>query len=267
MNQQFQLLLCTDNLELIRSAVAAGVDGVIVEWEAIDRESFPLQSQPTVTSEMLESLHRVRRCQDAWVICRLNPFHSHIHEEVTKAIAVGANEIWLPKVRSLKEVETVLNQINNQAHLGIVIETVTAIEISSQLAQLPLRRVHIGVNDLASELKNPHPFLAIADGTIERILANFTVPCGFGGLTLPERGYPFPCRLLMGELTRLRCSFSLLRRSFIADTVGKDLAREISQIKTALHRAATRNYAQIKRDKEEFSQLVGQIISNLPNSP
>lgn len=66
-------------------------------------------------------------------------------------------------------------------------------------------------------------FRAVSDGTVERVQRHFSIPFGFGGLTLPERGNPIPCRLLIGEMIRLSCNFSFLRRPFFRDTGGENL--------------------------------------------
>jgi citrate lyase beta subunit len=197
-NTPFELLLCSTDLSLIQASVNAGVDGVIVEWENIEGDRSPV-----LTSEMIKTLEKVRSVRDAWVICRLNTYYKGTKKELALAIAQKADEIWLPKVQSLEEVTQVLNWANNQVKVGIVIETVEAMNLSPKLATLPLHRVHIGLNDLGENLGNPHPFYALIDGTVEKILQNFKISTGFGGLTLPDKGDPIPCHLLMRELTRL----------------------------------------------------------------
>jgi hypothetical protein len=121
---------------------------------------------------------------------------------------------------------------------------------------LPITRVHIGLNDLAEGLGHGHPFLALIDGTVEHILSFFEQPSGFGGLTLPSRGSPYPCRLLMGELLRLRCSFSLLRRSFLHDTTPAQTSGAVARIRSALEAAAHRDHARIEQEAEDFADLV-----------
>jgi len=105
------------------------------------------------------------------------------------------------------------------------------------LARLPLTRVYLGLHDLAIERRTPNPFRAISDGIVERVRSAFQIPFGFAGLTLPDRGFPIPCRLLIAEMARLGCSFSFLRRSFLRDIVGRDPRVEIPRILEALREA------------------------------
>lgn len=250
MAKKFEFLLCSCDPDLIQPAVAAGIDALVVEWEKIDRQ---------IERSDTENLQRVRNCTEAWVICRLSPYDSKTAQEIKTAIACGANEILLPKVRTIEEVENVLEWVNDRVRVGIVVETVGAIELTSKLAQLPLSRVHIGLNDLAEELQNPNRYTAIVDGTLERIFKDFNVPCGFGGLTLPDKGFPIPCRLLMGEMLRLQCSFSLLRRSFIADIVGGNLKENVLQMRQALAQLGDRTSSEIERDRAILYQTLDRL--------
>jgi hypothetical protein len=107
----------------------------------------------------------------------------------------------------------------------------------------------VGLNDLAIDRGERNIFRAVLDGTVERVRRHFSIPFGFGGLTLPERGDPIPCRLLMGEMIRLGCNFSFLRRSFFRDTGGEDLPRHVSRIHEALRAAEGRSVEEIERDR------------------
>ena len=106
--------------------------------------------------------------------------------------------------------------------------------LADPLGRLPLSRIYVGLNDLAICRGKPNIFDAVADGTIDRIRASVRVPFGFAGLTLPEGGFPIPSRLLMSEMARLACSFVFLRRSFLADTGGVDVAPAVGRIREAV---------------------------------
>ncbi|NEP86137.1 MAG: hypothetical protein F6K18_04500 [Okeania sp. SIO2C2] len=255
LNSPFELLLCSTDLSLIQESVAAGVDAVMVEWENVEGDRSPI-----LTSEMVKTLEQVRSVTDAWVICRLNPYYERTLAELELAIANKVDEIWLPKVQSVEEVVKVLNWSEGRVKVGIVVETVEAMNLSPKLAELPLHRVHIGLNDLAESLDNPHPFCTLIDGTVEKILQNFTISSGFGGLTLPEKGHPIPCHLLMGELIRLGCRFSLLRRSFIADIQNRNLSEVILRIKNFLSQVSERSSQACEIDRLEFVELVQGLI-------
>jgi hypothetical protein len=101
----------------------------------------------------------------------------------------------------------------------------------------------------------------VVDGTVDELRWHFDVPFGFGGLTLPDRGYPVPCRLLMGEMARLECSFSFLRRSFRRDVRGLDVAAAVKSMRCGLDSAFRRSAAGEARDRRLFRDAVAGVLS------
>jgi hypothetical protein len=252
---RFMTILFSTDPAFIRHAVAAGVGAVIVDWEYRGKERRQAAADTQINHDTIDDLRRVRACTDALVICRINgrseaklgevrePIDAEADEplpatdEIEQAIEARADEILLPMVRTVEEVELVLDQVAGRCSVGILIETPEALELVEELARLKLSRVYVGLNDLAIERHSQNIFIPLIDRTLEQIRRPFQVPFGFGGLTLPDRGYPIPCRLLIGEMARLNCEFSFLRRSFHADIQGRDLAVEVPRIHDAVSEA------------------------------
>lgn len=260
----FELLLFATDPELIRRAVSAGVNGIIVDWEHLGKATRQAGADTQINYHTLADLERVRASTSAPVLCRINGFGLTTADEIEAAIGAGADELLLPMVRHPREVERALVLINGRCRLGILVETVEALRHLPALAQLPLARVYVGLNDLALARGTPNIFTAIADGTVARIRRHFSVPFGFGGLTVPEGGRPIPCRLLMGELARLDCRFTFLRRSFCADTAGRDLNVEIARIRAALEGAWQRPPAAVAEDHARLLAAIRAWRGHLP---
>ena len=270
MLNRFALTLFSTNPTFIQQAVAAGVDAVLVDWEYRGKERRQASADTQINHDTVDDLRRVRSCTDALVICRINgrsavttgeveqPVEAGAGvpllptDEIEQAIEAGADELLLPMVRTVEEVELVLDQVAGRCGVGILIETMEAMGLVEKLARLQLSRVYVGLNDLAIERSTRNIFIPLIDGTLECIRRSFHVPFGFGGLTLPDRGYPIPCRLLIGEMARLDCNFSFLRRSFHADTRGRDLAVEVPRIHEALGKAFRRPPDTIARERGEL---------------
>lgn len=248
----FDLFLFSTETETIRPAAAAGVAGFVVDWEWIGKEARQTTADTEVNRDTLEDLRRARAATRARLLCRLNAVGDTTVREVEDAIAAGADELLLPMVRSPREVENVLGRVGGRCGVGILVETVDASARAGELAGLPLSRIYVGLNDLAIERRTPHIFAPLADGLLDRIRGAFDRPFGFGGLTLPERGHPLPCRLLIAEMARLRCDFSFLRRSFRRDMAGRDLAVEVPRLAAALEAARRRTEAEVAADREEL---------------
>lgn len=262
--EQFQMLLFSTDAELIRRAVEAGVDGIIVDWENKGKYERQSGADTQINSDTPADLSRVREAATTRVICRINGFHDETPDEVEEAISCGADEILLPMVRSDEEVENVLHFISNRCDLGILVETIEAVECIEKLTKLPLSRIYIGLNDLAIQRRTPNIFTAVSDGTVESVRRCCSVPFGFAGLTIPEGGYPIPCRLLIGEMARLRSDFTFLRRSFHADIVGRDLKTVVLSIRKALTDAALRNAETVENDRRELIDAIAAWITS-PN--
>jgi hypothetical protein len=249
---RFELLLFSTDPAIIGQATGAGVSGIIVDWEHIGKPDRQAGCDTQINYDTPDDLRRVRACTCAPVLCRINRFGDTTAEEVEAAIGAGADELFLPMVRTPDEVEAVLERVRGRCGVAILVETMAAVRLADQLAKLPLTRVYVGLNDLAIDRKSPNIFTALADGTVESVRRAFRVPFGFGGLTVPDRGAPVPCRLLIGEMIRIGCSFSFLRRSFLRDVRGRDFNVEIQRIKKAIDLARKRPVEAVDRDRRDL---------------
>lgn len=252
----FDLFLFSTDPPVIRQAVSAGVAGIVVDWEQIGKRTRQSSADTQVNLDTFEDLRRVRAATDATVLCRINVPHAGTAQEVRDAIEAGADEILVPMVRTPEQVEHVLGLAQGRLRVGIMIETLDSVRRTAAFAALPLSRVYVGLNDLAIERRSTNIFGAVADGTVERVRRKLPHPFGFAGLTLPERGEPIPCRLLIGEMARLDCRFSFLRRSFHRDVRGKDPAREIPRILEAMDAARARKTEKVQADRRELLEIV-----------
>ena len=252
----FDLFLFSTDPDFIRPAVAAGVTGIVVDWEHIGKAARQAGADTQINHDTVDDLLRVRACTDVRIICRVNGCGVTTREEVELALAAGADEILLPMVRGVQEVRAVLDHVDDRCEVGILVETAAALGITEPLAALPLSRVYVGLNDLALERKTRNIFTAMIDGTVERIRRPFRIPFGFAGLTVPDRGFPIPCRLIIGELIRLGCHFSFLRRSFCRDIPVRDLAIQVPRIHDALTQAGFRSPEVIAQDRQELVSAV-----------
>jgi hypothetical protein len=136
---------------------------------------------------------------------------------------------------------------------------VDAVSRKEELAALPLSRVFVGLNDLAIERRSQSIFTALVDGTIDEIRSAFGTRFGVGGLTLPEAGHPLPSRLICGELARVRCTFTFLRRSFRRDVSGRSLDVEVLRIREAVTEAFCRSNRQVYEDRNELVRAVLEL--------
>ena len=241
-----------------REAVEAGAAGVIVDWERRGKRARQAGADTQVNADTPADLARVRAATPGRVLCRVNGWGSWSRAEVDRAIDLGADELLLPMVRRADEVDAALDATRGRCGLGILVETVDAVGCVHELVRRPLSRLYVGLNDLMIDRGGPTLFDPLVDGTVERVRAAVPaqIPFGVAGLTLPERGYPVPCRLLAAELARLDAAFTFLRRSFIADVAGRDLAVGLPRVVGAGAAARRRPPHRQAADRAELERWV-----------
>lgn len=238
MQTPFQFLLFAHTSAIAAAADAAGVDALVVDWEnrgKIDRQAGFDTEINTHTREHLRGIRGATRLP---IVCRLNGYGAWTPDEIEAALGDGADELLLPMVRRPDEAARVLDAVRERARVGVLIETEDAVRCRVALARMPLSRIYVGLNDLAIDRGCASIFDALVDGTVDAVRRDVTVPFGFGGLTVPHLGRPVPCRLLITEMARLRCSFTFLRRSFLRDVAPGNFAAAIAQIREALRAAS-----------------------------
>lgn len=238
-SRHFELYLFATDSEIIRSATAAGMDGFVLDWETKGKEQRQRGYDTQINQQTLADLQRVRKITPARIICRINGLHEDSREEVERALGGGADEILLPMVRQLRQVEEVLGLIRGRTDMSILIETQDGVNCAAELNKFPLKHIYIGLNDLAIDRGLQNIFVSIIDGTIARVRKNVTRSFGIAGLTLPNKGFPIPCRLLFNEMASLNCDFTFLRRSFLRDVPVDQFGPALTAIHDAMDAAYT----------------------------
>jgi len=255
----FELALFASDPAVVAEAVPAGVPSVVVDWEHEGKAARQAFADTEVNNHTVEHLRAMRALTGARVICRINAFGSGTPEEVEQAVD-GADELLLPMVTTPEEVERTLDLVDGRAGLGILVETSAAVAAADELAQLPLSRVYLGLNDLSIDRGTATIFAPLVDGTLDEVREHFAgVRFGFGALTLPDAGSPIPCRLLLGELARLRCDFTFLRRSFYRDVAGCDVGVEVARIHAAVRASFARDEEAVARDRSELVDCLAAL--------
>lgn len=227
-----KLYVFHSNKDLSLECIQAGVNGIIVDLEFADKRHRQSLYNTQINRHDFSTLKEVKSIYDGTLICRVNGGENLAIEEIEQVLDLGATDIMLPMVRKAQEVEKVLRHINGRARCLVMIETPEAIQNSIQIGELPIDHVYVGLNDLAIARGDHNIFVPMIDGTMDELRRNIPVDFGIAGLTHPERGTPVPSHLLMNELMRLNCQFTLLRRSFFKDAEELGVGRILSEIRS-----------------------------------
>jgi len=241
------------------AVVDAGATGTVLDWERRGKQARQAGADTQISGDTPADLAAVRAAHGRLILCRVNRWSEETRAEIDLAIALGADEVLLPMVRRPEEVDAALDAVAGRCGLGILVETTDAVRRVQALAARPLSRIYLGLNDLMIDRGGRSLFLPLVDGTADRVAVaarHAGIPFGMGGLTVPEAGRPVPCRLIVGALARAGASFTFLRRSFWADTAGRDLSVEVPRIVAAARAAAAREPGAVTADHDELRCLV-----------
>lgn len=252
----FNLFLFSTDRKIIRLADQGGISGFVVDWENRGKTQRQQGYDTQISSDSYEDLRKVRKITDKNIICRINNVPELIDEEIEKAISFGANEILVPMIRSTKEVAGLLDTINQRCNLALMLETREAVSQVNNLASFPISRIFLGLQDLSIDFGYANIFKPLCDNTVDRIRSKIAAPFGFGGATLPHKGYPLPCKLLLSELVRLNCDFTFLRRSFLRDVLIDEIPEAIQSIQEYFDTIKTYSHERLEENRTLF---IGKI--------
>lgn len=254
------LFLFSTDATLVRQAVRGGAAGVVVDWERRGKARRQAGEGTQINQDTPADLRRVRAATDGRVLCRINGYGAWTAEEVDAAVGLGADELLLPMVRTTEEVDRVLDLVAGRCGLGILVETQDAVDLAPALALRPLSRVYVGLNDLRIDRGSDSLFAPLVDGTVEQVRSVVPQPFGVAGLTVVGCGHPVPTGLLAAELVRLRAHFTFLRRSFLADVVGRDLHEELACLHAAVRTASLRQPDVVDVDRLALLQAAAPAL-------
>jgi hypothetical protein len=253
------ILLFTVDTALARRAVAAGVAGFVVDWEDRRAGAERAACDNGVAPDTVDDLGRIAAVGGGQVLCRINPAGPSTPDEVELALANGATALLVPMVECPGDLERVRELARDRVPVGAMIETDEACRNASEIARVEPAFVYVGLLDLAIGRHEGNVFRPFADGTADRLRDHFAgIPFGIGGVTVADKGAPVPCPVLLGEVARLRGDFVFARRSYLRDTVGRDLVQEGARLRSLWCELLARDSARIERDHEEFARRFGQ---------
>lgn len=255
----FELWLFTHESNYGAAAVSAGMNGVIVDWEWRGKEARQQGRDTEVNHGTEADLLAMRAAVKGAVACRINNYPGSRQREAARAAELGADEVWLPMVRSIAEVEECLAALPAKCRLSILAETPEALALAAEFNRLPLARVYLGLNDLWITSGRPHLFSALIDGTAQKFRSEFHGSFGMAGVTRPSFGAPVPCHLLLGEMARLGCNFGVARRAFRRDTPAEELPLAVAEIHAAMREFAPRSDGRVSADRAALVARVREV--------
>ena len=257
----FELLLFHRDIAFSKECVAAGIDGLIIDFETKGKARRQDGFDTEINAHTLKDLEAVRDLTGARILCRTNAPGPESTKEIDQVLRAGADEIIVPMIRQLDEARAVIDAVAGAARITLMIETVESLKIAPDLCALPIDRIYVGLNDLHISRGTSTLFEPLIDGCLEAIRADVQgLQFGFGGITLRGQGHPLPVHHFVSDLARLNADFTFLRRSFYRDVVGHSPKAALDQMRADLCRARARNAGQISLEFSEMQTAVLAVI-------
>jgi len=226
----FELFAFYSNEESLRALSQTKLTGFVVDLEKKGKELRQQLYDTQITEHTQEDLVSVRKATNKSIICRINNHQKIDRDELEQTIDNGADELLIPMIRNVKELEAALGWVDGPVKVSAMLETVSILNELYQLNHLPLERCYVGLNDLSIERKSRNLFVPLVDGTMEKIAEGVQMKLGVAGLTHPDLGKPIPCQWIIQFMKNFNCSFGILRRSFYRDLQVYSAAEIISSL-------------------------------------
>jgi 2-keto-3-deoxy-L-rhamnonate aldolase RhmA len=252
-----ELFLFTTDIHLAVRAEQSGIDSIIIDWEskgkAFRQEGVDLEINLN-TPDDVRALCRVVKLP---LTVRINSVGSHTPGEIDKALDAGAQTIMLPMAEHPEVVKEFLRILRGRARSIVQIETQSLVEHVTDLTALPWDYAYVGLNDLMLSRNAASLWEPLLDGTLDhiaRILKGRAY--GFGGLTVVGGGSPIPSTLLHGEMVRLGCALSVMRRTFKREILDRHLGHEIRAMRQLEEAFLHRGPEAIRQDHERLMKAL-----------
>ncbi len=244
-----------------------GVDRLFVDLEVMgkaERQGHLDTVQSVQTSEVVT---RIRQsAPEAHLLVRINPLHGGSATEIDDVLARGADSIMLPMFHDRETLARFFDLLKGRAAAVPLFETVGAVDaLPGLIGDLPLERLHIGLNDLHLERGDPMIFTPLAQGLLEEAATAMReggVAFGIGGVARAGEGH-VPPELVLGEHVRLGSTAAILSRTFHrraatleALTGEMDFAAEIGRLRQIYADFQVADGAQIDANRLAFQRAV-----------
>ena len=224
--------MIVDDEQIARFVHRCGVNRLFVDLEYMGKAERQKGTQSWKSMQEIEDVSRIREAvPDAHLLVRINPMHENSLEEINEVVVRGADSIMLPMFSTLDEVSRFYDMLPSRVEGLPLVETHDALTLVPEMCrQLPLERIHFGLNDLHLDLKNEFMFQPVADGVLEEAASELRkcgVRFGIGGIARAGEGILSP-EYLLGEHVRLGSDAAILSRTFHRNS--QDIKALMSQI-------------------------------------
>ena len=242
MKWSFNYIAITNNTEYARDLVECGIQQIMVDTEILGKVERQGHKDTVISAHTLEDVSKIKRLNlKAEIICRINPYHSLIKEEIDIALTNGADKIMVPMITSIREYRNIVDIINSRAEVIPLVETpYSFFKVQEIIDYNLLEQIHFGLNDLCISLGMNNLFEVLLCDTFQKIvtyLKNKPLRIGIGGIGDPLVSQKVSPLLLLNKYLRCGANSVILSRNFFANNNDKDyIKRSLRRFEEIIHR-------------------------------
>ena len=267
----FNLMLITNNVDLAKHAIGAGVSRIFVDLEINGKIERQGHLDTLISKHSMQDVSEIRKAiGDSELLVRLNPFFEGSQQEIEQAITAGADFLMLPMFTTVKEIKEFCEMIDGRAKLIPLVETAAAAECLAEIVQVKgVSEIYVGLNDLHRDLGLKFMFQPLANGMLDSMVETIKrseLPFGFGGLARIGEG-ELPAELILAEHVRLGSSCVILSRTFHRRSESLSELQNLMNLEEEVNKILATRASLLKRelpkqlsDKRKVSDIIQNII-------
>lgn len=270
-----KLMLITNQPDLAKSAVTAGVNRIFIDLEIRGKKERQGHLDTVISAHSMKDVPKVRAAiPKSELLVRLNPPHKEIGAEIEQALESKPEYLMLPMFHKTKELADFCERVKGRAGVIPLVETPEAAEDLEEIVKIEgLSEIYIGLNDLHLGLKQNFIFQPLANGMVDRMAKTIQkagLPFGFGGIARIGEGQ-LPGELVLGEHLRLGSSSVILSRTFHRGMISEESANigkfqyEIEKLRESEDYLLQRSPEQIELDRKKVIQIVNLLAQAKSN--
>ncbi|MDG1462971.1 MAG: aldolase/citrate lyase family protein [Gammaproteobacteria bacterium] len=276
LHKEMTFLMIVNDADIARFAYENGVSRLFVDLEYMGKDFRQKGLDTWKSRQTVQDITRIREAvPEAHLLVRINPLHENTAEELNDVLARGANSVMLPMFHSMDELARFFDLLADRAEAVPLIETVASLDAVPQMCErLPLKRLHIGLNDLHLDMKLDFMFQPLAEGTLEEAaeaLRAYGISFGIGGIARAGEGIVSP-EYLFGEHVRLGSDAAILSRTFHRGALDlqslqaeMDFPAELSKLQAIYTDFCRSDTATLKRNQIITADRIRDVVTLIRN--
>jgi hypothetical protein len=227
MKWSFNYIAITNNPVHAQTLSECGIQQIMVDTEVMGKIARQGHKDTVISNHTLSDVCKLKALKlGLKIICRINPFHDKIEEELEEAIVNGADMIMIPMITSMDEYRTIVNLIDGRVEIIPLIETPYSFFKLGEILNLStLQQIHFGLNDLCISLGMKNLFEVLLSQTFQETVkqVKFNSLClGIGGIGDPQTNQKVSPSALLNHYMKCGANSVILSRNFFDENVDKE---------------------------------------------